>query len=236
MSEPRNSTAVLLAFLGALALAAAIVLRPPGGPTADEFAAVQAQVAALTLQVAELQARKAGTDRALAPPAGLAASSPRFDDPERRVRRRMRDAIEDSAALGEASIRSVGAAIEGDPAVRDTLSTIVRDELEAEREERWERRRERMAERSRERLEQLTEEVRLSPHQREQLDGLLAQEREAVGELFRAAREDGSWMDARERSDAVRAASDERAREALDADQYAGWEAMRAEEEDRRPR
>ncbi len=241
MSAPKNNSAILLAAAGVVALLAAVLLRPSGGPTQEEFAAVQAEVAALTLQVAELQARrgKRGPRVEGQQPAGSLSRSGderRDPDPEQRMRARMRDAIEAAEPGLGGSMEAVGEAIEADPEVREKITSLVRDELEAERDERWERRRERWAERSEQRLDELNEQLALSPSQRTQLAAVLSDERDVLGELFRAAREDGSWMEAREQADGIKAANDQRARDALDDEQYTGWQAMRAEDEERRRR
>ncbi len=117
-----------------------------------------------------------------------------------------------------------------DPEVRDRLDAIVRDSLEAEREERWDRRRERIEQRTAERLDQLAQDSGLTDAQVDTLDVALANEREEIFALFRQAREDGSWADAREKAEAIRAATDERVAGQLDDGQREAWAAFREEE------
>ncbi len=238
MSEPKNNNLILIGFLAVVGVIAIAVLRPSHGPTQDEFDALQAEVTALNAQVAELESRRGRRGKRVAgerPQGSISpAASEAWSDPERRIRNRIRDRIEATAPGGATSVETVGAAIEADPAVRDKITNLVRDELAAERDERWDRRRERWGERAEQRLDELSQAISLSPGQREQLGTVLSDERDTVGDLFRAAREDGSWMEAREQAVTIRAASDAQVKALLDETQYAGWEAMRVEEEERR--
>ncbi|MCO4771306.1 MAG: hypothetical protein KDA24_14830 [Deltaproteobacteria bacterium] len=123
-----------------------------------------------------------------------------------------------------------------DPAVRERVGELVRDTLEEERESRMERRRERMEQRTAERLTQLSDDAGLDGSQVDRLDSALTQEREDIFALFRAAREDGTWADAREKADALREATDEQVRSVLDEEQLQAWDAFRVEEAERRGR
>lgn len=247
MTEPTNNNLILFAALGAATLVALVALRPAPGPTTDEFTALQAEftalqaeVGSLRTRVSELQARRGRMRGSVPGPSTRGSLSPataaRGDDPERRIRNRIRDRIAATAPGGATSVGAVSEAIEADPAVRDKITTLVRDELQAERDDRWQRRRTRREEQAAQRLDELTQEAALTSEQRDQLDTLLAGERDTVSELFRAAREDGSWSEAREQADALRLANDESARGLLEETQFEAWQTMRTEESDRRRR
>lgn len=242
MPNEKNSNTILVAFLGLLSLGLfGTVFLGGSGDNAAEIAHLQSEIDELQERVTVLEKRerrgKAGKRKRGGRPgiAGSLSSS----EPEDRMRERIRTRLaEEGVAAGTdpASIEQVGEAIEADPEVRSKITDLVRDELAAERDQRWERRAERRAQRDEERLDQLSSSLDLSTEQREQLSGVMADERETIGSLFRAAREDGSWMEARDQAVTIRAENDARVQELLDDDQYAGWDAMRTEEEERRRR
>lgn len=123
-----------------------------------------------------------------------------------------------------------------DPQVRERLDALVRDSLEEEREQRMERRRERAEQRAAERLDQLANDANLTRAQVDELDAALAQEREEIFAIFRAAREDGSWNEARQKAGEIRTGTDEKVAELLSEGQLDAWNAMREEDAQRRGR
>ncbi len=117
----------------------------------------------------------------------------------------------------------------GDPEAREALQALVRDELDLARGERWERRMQRRAERQQAQIEQLTVDHQLSGDQVARLEELMEDEQEQIGDLFRAAREDGSFDGARQQARELRQETDETVRDLLDEEQFAGWQEMRDE-------
>jgi len=145
--------------------------------------------------------------------------------------------------IGRATVEATGgkealieALDEGDPEVEDRIGAMVRDQLEEERDARAERRMERMEERSRRRIDELAEQAGLDEAQVTVLNDLLSAERDQIHTLFRAAREDGSWMDAREKAGEIRAQTDASVGESLSGDALDAWQEMRDEEQARRRR
>jgi hypothetical protein len=241
MSEPKNSNAILYAAATLLGLIAVVSLRPSPGPSQAEFDELQAQLEELKEQVTVLQEAPAKRIVAQADavrgrkrggPGTLGASN--WGSPERSMRDRIRHTIETERPGGAASVEAVGEALEADPEVRGKVANLVREELAAERDQRWERRAERRQQRDEQSLDDLSSRINLTAEQRVDLSAVLSDERETIGSLFRAAREDGSWHEARDQATTIRAENDERVRELLDEGQFAGWDAMRTEDEERR--
>ena len=123
-----------------------------------------------------------------------------------------------------------------DPEVRDRLDALVRDSLEEEREQRMERRRERIEQRAAERLDQLASDANLTRAQVDELDMVLSLEREEIFSMFRAAREDGSWNEARQRAGEIRTVTDDKVAGLLSGTQLDAYNAMREEDAQRRGR
>mgnify|MGYP000182460894 CR=1 FL=1 len=235
------STNTTLALGAGAALAIGIAVFVMG--SSSEEPDLSARVAELEAKVARLEAererprrerprelRGEGRRRGDRPMRAARAGGPPDDrEVEEIARRALRRADGDPDAVLEVLDSD-------DPEVRDRLDALVRDSMEAEREERWERRRERIEQRVAERLDQLAQDASLNDAQVDALDTALAAEREEIFALFRQAREDGSWADARDKADAIRAATDERVAGQLDDTQRDAWDSFREEEASRRGR
>lgn len=185
----------------------------------ERVAALEQEVSALRAELAERPRRKRGRGGA-----GLAA-----DDEE--LARRIGRA---SVVGGDGKEALIEALDEGDPEVEGRLSALVRDELEAERDAEWDRRRERRSERSRERIDELASQVGLDASQVEFLNETLEAERDQIFPLFRAAREDGTFREAREQAEAIRAETDEKVAGTLAGEQLEAWQELREEQSRRR--
>ncbi len=202
-------------------------VAPSGTVHAVAPSALEERVAALETEVASLRAEL--TER-----------------PSRRDRRRRGEATsndeEIARRIGRATLRDqpggrdalIEALDEGDPEVEDRIGALVKDQLNEQREERIERRQERVEQRSRQRVDRLAESVGLDASQIEILNDALQAERQQTFALFRAAREDQTWGEAREKADAIRGETDSTVSESLDASQMEAWQEMREEEQSRR--
>jgi len=122
-----------------------------------------------------------------------------------------------------------------DSAVRREMTQIVRDEFANMRGEWREMRRARHEARDGERLEKFAESADLDDEQVNQMSDLLAQERERVGELFRAARETYDFRGAREKVRELKGETDRTMGDVLDEKQLELWKEDRAQRQRRRP-
>ena len=117
-----------------------------------------------------------------------------------------------------------------DTAVQNQLRKVIAAERVAEREKRWDRRQERAAERSRQMVVDLADSVNLSDGQQAVVQQKLDDERAVIMNLFKTAREDGTWREAHKESQDVKASTDAQLKEQLSAEQYARYQEMRDEE------
>ncbi|HCP48560.1 MAG TPA: hypothetical protein DIU15_21155 [Deltaproteobacteria bacterium] len=117
-----------------------------------------------------------------------------------------------------------------DPDIRQRLGSLVRDEMEEQREQRREERREKRRQRMEAMLEELAEQHQFTDSQYQGLSDLISEERDEISELFRAAREDHSFGQARERAQEIREETEAEAQNILNEEQYAAWSAKREEE------
>lgn len=196
-------------------------------------ASIEARVLALETEVVSLRAQLAGElrggpSRRGATPAGRqvggAATLAGDVDLARSIARRAR-----SAEGGGKS-----AEVDAQEPLQARVGELVREQLQEERDERWERRRERMEERTAKRLDQLAADAGLNPSQVDELEAALILEREEIMVMFRAAREDGSFGEARANAEAIKEATDSKVGELLDGTQRDAWDAYREEEDARR--
>ena len=225
----------LLLHLGVSALLAATVslLLQPSSEGAKESAAgvvEPARVAALENEVRRLEARLKRLQRqSRGRAAGRSGAGSGSESLEEIV------AAAEQAARAELGESPVSAeAIESDGAVRESLGRVVREEMQTAREERFERRANRRAERRAEMVREFAAEQGLSDEAEETLTAAMDQENEQVMELFREAREDGSWRSARAASEALRAETDEQLAQVLNEEQLEAWQALRQEGSSRR--
>ena len=234
------SDRTLVLFVGALAAVALLLgVKNLGSGAVAPIVAEQSADAASGVIAPPLEERVAALEAELIVLRDALEARPRphrgragddADGDRERARRVGRASVD--AATGKESL--IEALDEGDPEVEERIGALVRDQLETEREERWDRRQERMEERSRERLTTLADDVGLDAAQVDVLHAALTAERDQIVPLFRAAREDGNWREAREKATVVRAATDEQVAESLDAEQLQGWQEMRDEEQTQR--
>ncbi len=233
-------TPILL--VGAIAAVALLISVAGLNSSADEqpAASTDASATASAATTSTLEERVAALEAEVQSlRAELKERPPRRD---RRHRSEARSSDEEIARrIGRATLESqpggrdalIEALDEGDPEVEDRIGALVKDQLDEQREQRWERRQERYEERSRERVDRLAESVGLDADQIETLNTALQAERQQVFTLFRAAREDHTWGEAREKADAIRAETDAVVSESLNATQMEGWQEMREEEQSR---
>lgn len=120
-----------------------------------------------------------------------------------------------------------------DPEVRMKLRNVIAEERESAREERRNRTLERREEAIRERVRGVADEAGFDHTTATQVEDILVVELAEISELFRKAREDGSWRDARDQISTVRRASDEQARALMNDEEYEAYEEMRNEELER---
>jgi hypothetical protein len=121
---------------------------------------------------------------------------------------------------------------EADDALLEMVGQLVRDEMTLAREEARERRGQQRAERRAAMVENFAAKHLLGAEDQGRLSDLMAQEQEEITDLFRQAREDGSWRAARDEAAAVRDETDEALGEILDEEQMDSWQEAR---EDSRP-
>lgn len=227
MTERNSVVMPALATIVGLALVALLFTSSsePAGAAAEDLATLRAEVAQLRAEVAELKAarparggerrsREAGGPRAPRPAASMAREA-------------------DSPGAKAAVVEVLES---DDPSVRESIGSLVRDELEQERDQRWERRQQRRAERQQTQIEELAASVDLSVTQQEGLAELLTAEREVIGQAFRDARESGGFEEARELVEQAREETAASARRLLDDEQYEAWTVQREEELARRRR
>jgi hypothetical protein len=139
-----------------------------------------------------------------------------------------------SSSGGDPSDALVQALDSDDPEVRERLRDVVLSEMQAENERRWETRTERWKQHAKERLDEAAEEHDWSPEQVQKLSMMLDAERDELSGVFRAARENMQWREAREKAREVREKTDENALAVLDDEAYAGWTEMREGERNER--
>ncbi len=120
-----------------------------------------------------------------------------------------------------------------DPEVRDKLRTVIAEEQEKLRDTRWTQRLERRKARTTERIREFADEHKLDAVQTEQLEELITKEVDVVGEIFRDARRDMNFEDAREMVGIVRGETDKEAEGILDGEALEAYQTMRAEEAER---
>jgi len=121
---------------------------------------------------------------------------------------------------------------EADEALLELVGQLVRDEMTLAREEAQERRVQRHAERRAAMVADFVAKHPLGAEDEGRLSDLMTQEQEEITDLFRQAREDGSWHGARDEAAAIRGETDEALGEILDEEQMESWQEVR---EDSRP-
>lgn len=234
-------------WLAALALAAVLA---GGGWLVSELRAQRAALAALRAQVAALAVTQqefapdpawaggtttAPSTTAAAPtrqaPGWLAQGAPApAQGATGGAAERVRE-VRDTPALREALVELLDS---DDPKVKEKLQQAVQAQEEARRDEMRDARAARWEERTVSRISELAGKVQLDQGQQDALYAILARNRDRAGEAFRAAREDRSFGEAREKVQAFRTEADAEARELLSDTQYEAYVKMRDEEAQRR--
>lgn len=120
-----------------------------------------------------------------------------------------------------------------DPAVRGQLREVIQEEQEVMRAERRQERQQRREQRLRQQVNDLAERAGMESDVTEQLTDLLVVEQVEAMEVFRQAREDFGWDEAREKVTALRTETDEKAKDLLDDEEYVEYQQMRQREMDR---
>ncbi len=205
---------------------AALESRPAathgGEERADEVADLVVRVKALEDDLAELRADAA---HAAPEPAPAPRAGHRWVVPLP-----ARDGSSAGTPAPQVVREAAVAALTGDDErVRGHLRELIQDERQAERAERFEAMQSAMTERVTERVAQLAETAALSEPQRRDVQARLALEQATVMGLFRDARRDGTWGDARQAAEEVRRGTDEQLRALLDPAQYEAYTTMRKE-------
>lgn len=229
-----RSTAIPLAFFVAVLLIGAVFMVGLDEDPVEEAAAaasVEARLAELEREVEQLRAEVRTLRGAGAPTFGPAPGAMALRGSTARPRvpgTLLPPTAREAASVGGQEV--LQQMVESDdPEVRERFQELVRDELDSARSERWERRQQRRTERREARLEQLRADAGLRADQLGGLQLLLEDEDEQITDLFRAAREDGSFEEARDKIRELHAATDEEIAGLLDEDQYAAWQEMRDE-------
>ncbi len=193
-----------------------------GDPDGEALADLQRRVRSLEEKVADLEATPEAEPAPVsgrAPPAGVArwARAPRGKAPS-----------DDEEAPRPGLTRE--AAIEAltrDKRVKTQLRDLIREEQTAEREARFAKMREALTQRTKEQMDDLAEAAGLGAEQRERVQAKLLAEQETVGEMFRDARRDGTFMDLRDAIRDIRAATDAEVQGELEPGQYEAYRKMR---------
>ena len=219
----RNQLLVSSCVAALVALLVSLVSQGGSGtdtPTNTETSRELTQrVAGLEQEVASLEARLKKRGR-------RGAATSRSDDSWGSIVERAVAAAE-SREQGDVSPESEE--IEDSPELRDKVSKVVREEMAQEREQRLEQRFERRAERQARMVANFSEDQGLDDQAGERLSQLMVAEHEQIAELFRQAREDGTWHEARDEASALKDETDEELKVLLDEDQMDAWRVVREE-------
>jgi hypothetical protein len=121
-----------------------------------------------------------------------------------------------------------------DPVVQERMRKLVAEQEQALRDEERGRRQAAWEERTSKRLDELANQVSLTPQQVDALFAIMTASRDKIGETFRAARETHDFGQAEDQIEQHEKQADDEARGLLDAKQYEAYEAMRADEAQRR--
>ena len=119
--------------------------------------------------------------------------------------------------------------IEDNPELRDKMSQVVREEMAQERAQRLEQRFERRAERQARMVANFSENQGLNAQTEARVSQLMMAEHDQIADLFRQAREDGTWHEARDEAGDLKDETDEVLRDLLDEEQLEAWKVVREE-------
>lgn len=117
-----------------------------------------------------------------------------------------------------------------DPVVRDKLAEVFREEQQRLEQERDDRRMDHRLERLKAQITEFSERVGLSAQDTVWLTDRLSAESYEIRDMWRAARENGTWHETRDKMTEVRERTETEVKDVLDEDAYAEFEKMREEE------
>lgn len=225
----RNQILVSAGVAAAVSLLMALLLQP-GTSTTSTAAGGGETEAELTKRVVELEAELSALESKLGVPVKRRRATPPSDDEWDRI---MEKAVAAADGQQDTAQGSNGTSstpdFEDNPEARERVGQVVREEMEAAREERFERRFERHAERRTEMVENFSSAQGLDGATQARLQELMMVEHEQIADLFRQAREDGTWHEARDEARGVREDTDEAISGVLDEDQMEAWTTEREE-------
>lgn len=192
---------------------------------ADQLQMLRERIDLLERKVERLQSTKSRPARVISPSASAAE----------RERRPIMPVTPKPESGAEPAMENLAAAIgrEGSP-IRREVAQIVQDQFSNMRGEWREMRRARHEARDEERVERFAETAGLDEEQATQMTTLLAQEREQVTAVRRAARDDYDFRGAREKVREVRQATDQALGEVFDERQLELWREDRSQRRGRR--
>jgi len=121
-----------------------------------------------------------------------------------------------------------------DPVVQERMRRLVAEQEQVLRDEERGKRQAAWEERTTRRLDELAKQVSLTPQQVDGLFAILTASRDRIGETFRAARESHDFGQAEQQIEQFEKQADDEARGLLNGKQFEAYEAMRAEEAQRR--
>jgi hypothetical protein len=186
------------------------------GPSSSEEALTQ-RVAALEAQLLSLQKR----GPRMAPDVQRSERGTQQQEWDERVASKVAAAAQAQDLVDENG--------ETPPEVREKLGEIIREEMVTAREEEMDRRMQRRIERREAMVEEFSENQSLDAEQTAFLTEVMLKEHDQIADLFRLAREDGSWRSARREAREIREESDQSLSEMLTEEQMEAWSEAREE-------
>ncbi|MCB9535331.1 MAG: hypothetical protein H6704_03635 [Myxococcales bacterium] len=194
-----------------------------GDPDGEALADLQRRVRTLEEKVVDLEsAPEAEPARAAkrTPPAGVARWA-------RAPRGKAADGADEAAPAPPLNRELAIQALTRDKRVKSQLRDLIREEQTAEREARFAKMREALTQRTKQQMDDLAETAGLGAEQRESVESKLLAEQATIGDLFRDARRDGTFMDLRDAIRDIRAATDAEVQAELEPAQYEAYRTMR---------
>jgi hypothetical protein len=220
----RNQLLLSSSVAAAVALLVSLLSQGGSGPIgATDMEASEG----ITLRVAELEQEVASLE------ALLKKRHKRRGAPDKGAGNSWDSVVERAVAAAES--REQGAASPGgedlddNPDLREKVGRVVREELAQEREQRFEQRFERHAERRATMVANFSADQGLGAESEARLSQLMLAEHEQIADLFRQAREDGTWHEARDEASELKDETDEVLKDLLDEEQLDAWKVVREE-------
>jgi len=233
----KSTPALILVIVLAMFVGATVVYvaaRPSevsgvaSGGGGAEVAALSRRVDALEREVRELREARDSAAQTEAPSVAAARGEPAGAG---RPSASPREQVEAWNAREGKAVDAVLDVLDSDePEVRERVSGLVRQELEDAKQQEREQRQARRLEREEERTRELASSLGLDAATGETFVKTLVGEREKMMELFGKAREEGSFDEAREQVEGMRAETDMKMRKLLSDKQFEAYVASRDEE------